>query len=74
MSRTENAVYEWKCSAYLGLSLPRCLSVLWRSSKLPMEQLQLLLSDCGEAMGVQRGKELMLYHNEHQRLMASLLE
>lgn len=57
-----------------GSSLPCRLSVLWRSSKLPMEQLQLLLSDCGEAMGVQRGKELMLYHNEHQRLMASLLE
>jgi hypothetical protein len=56
------------------LSLSDCgFTDFANGSKLPLPQLQLLLGDCGECLDAQRGKELMLVHNDHQRVMASLL-
>ena len=37
-----------------------------------MTQLQLLLGDCGESLDSNLGKELMLYHNDHQRVLTAL--
>jgi hypothetical protein len=42
--------------------------------RIPVNQLQLLLGDCGESMNLQRGKELMMYHRDHEALMASIIK